>query len=254
MADDNLVLVVGAGALVLIWMFIRSRRGTKTPSHSRRHWEEYMRAQEEAGGAPEPEWHLKELDAGGMFHLSLPRGLEEDYKVTRKDRIERSDEQIEYALEVDSGDPEHPMWLNWQKLGIHTHAWLVEGTGRSMGELGLSSADMDSMRETGEGTLTYRDRKYELVAAETLATYLGGRRPSKDFRRWDFRDETKTRQVVIYHKDWENESYQVFSGHELWLRDMTIVAPRGDQPASGVATTPDVAPSADAEDDEHEPG
>ncbi len=242
MGDNNLMLVAVAAAFVLIWMLIRSRRTAKATGVSRRHWEEHLRDQEEAGGPSEPEWHLKELDAGGMFHLSLPRGLEEDYRVLRRDRIERPDEQIEYALQVESGDPEHPMWLNWHKQGIHTHAWLVEYVESGPAVLGLSSESLGAMRESGVGTATYRDREYTLDSTDILVLYPSGKRPGKDMTRWDLRDETGTRQLLVHLKEWEEEAYQVYAGHELWLRDLTIVAPRGGAPA------PDAAQPADTEE------
>ena len=243
MTSDPLMLVIVAGAIVLVWMLIRSKRVGRTSTPTRRHWEEYVRAQEEAGGPPEPEWHLKELDAGGKFHLSLPKGLEEDYVVTRRDRIVRSDEQIEYALQLEGGDPDHPMWLNWWKIGIHTHAWLVEPIYCALDTLGLSGNSLDEMRRSGEGSVTYRGRTYTLEQAGALTAFEGGRRPGRDFSRWDFRDESGTRQVLVYLREWEDEGYQTLAGHELWLRDMTIIAPRGQ------SREPGAQPRAGAEED-----
>ena len=249
MVIDPLIAVIAAGAFVLLWMLIRSRRTGRTSTPTRRHWEEYMRVQEEAGGPPEPEWHLKELDAGGKFHLSLPKGLEEDYVVSRRDRLVRTDEQVEYALQLQSGDPDHPMWLNWWKVGIHTHAWLVEPVYYTLDELGLTTDSLAEMQRSGEASVTYRDRTYTLVQSGILTAFAGGRRPGRDFSRWDFRDESGTRQVLVYLREWEDDRYQILAGHELWLRDMTIISPRGESPDSGPSPGSATEPRSETEED-----
>ena len=226
---DNTLVIVVLGAAIIILIFFRTRRsGPKHTTITRRHWEDFKRQQEDEGPPSEPQWTIKEIGEGGELHMSLPKGLEEDYSVRRRDRIEREDEQIEYNLQLSGPDPDHTVWINWWTAGFSTHAWLVEGLDGTLDTLGLNQGILDEMASAGEGTVTYRDREYYLEHSGTMLSYVGGKRPGKEFQRWDFRDEKDSRQILIQLRPWEELGHEIYQGHELWLRDLTIISPRSE--------------------------
>jgi len=232
----NTILVVILAAAVIVLMFLRTRRARPSVPMPRRF--EDMRA-EEAAAPKGSEWHLKDLGPGGMIHLSLPKGLEEDFVVVRRDRVTHPDERIEYDLRLQGEDAAHPAWLNWWTIGVRTHAWLVEGSEYTLARLGLTEEALDEARRSSVGSITFLQEPYTLVEAATLAVLEGGQRPSRDVPRWEYRNARGTRQVLVQRKEWESSGeYQVLIGQELWLRDLTIIAPRGETPGSPQAAPP----------------
>lgn len=230
---DPTILVIIIGAAVIVLVFLRTRRQPRESTVTRRHWEEYKRQQDEYEAASEPEYRLKDVGQGGHLHLSLPKGLEEDFTVVRRDRIDRHDEQIEYDLMLEGADPEHPLWLNWWTVGVYTHAWLLEPSHYSLEQLELNPGLLDEMKRSGEGSLNYRDEPYALEIAGDWLLYEGGRRPAKDFRRWDFRNEKGNRSIVIQERPWEEPQIRVYNGQEIWLRDLTVRVPSAPSSQSG---------------------
>jgi hypothetical protein len=221
--DSTLVVVILA-AIAIVLIVFRTRKGSKTPTVTRRHWEEYKRSQEEESSTPESEYYLKDVNTGGIIHLSLPKGLEEDFSVIRRDRIDRPDDQIEYNLMLSGIDPDHPSVLAWWVVGIATHAWLLEEVDTNLDRLGTSITDLESQLPDGDGAITYRDSTYDLARAGTMLHYEGGRRPGSDLQRWTFLDERGTKSIVIDRRESE-DGVTIYSGQEIWLRDLTVRKP-----------------------------
>jgi|GEM_PF-1184808 len=230
MNETTMFFVVILAAVVLILLFLRGKKTRVQPTLTPRRMREKA-AEEEAVAAPkEPQWKLRDLAPGGKFHLSLPKGLEEDYLVTRRDRLVWPDEQIEYNLRLAVDDPNSRVWLHWWTIGVATHAWLLEGDEYTLERLGLTPEALEAMRQSGEGTITFKDQTFTLERVQHLTVFEGGLRPGRDFVRWDFRNEAGTRQVLIQRKEWEGPDYQVLLGREVWLRDLTVITPRGEAP------------------------
>lgn len=228
---DNALLVILLAVAIVVLVFFRTRKGAKQQTVNRRHWDEYKRQQQDDDNAPrQPEYRLKDLNAGGLLHLSLPKGLEEDYSIIQRDRVDRYDDQIEYDLILQGPDPNAITSLNWWTIGIETHAWLLESIDTTPERLGLSDVSLREIRESRSGELTYRDDEYKLEFAGTYVALEGGLRPGKEFYRWDFRNDRNTRSVVIELREWISPDYIVYAGKELWLRDITIIQPRADTP------------------------
>lgn len=247
MNSSSLLIIVVLAMAVLILMFLRSRRsGAKTTLTPRRMAE--IATQEEAiAAAKEPAWRLGDLGVGGKIHLSLPKGLEEDYTVARRDRVVWPDEQIEYDLRLTGDDPNHDVRLHWWTIGVYTHAWMLEAEHYTIADLGLSPESLDGMKASGKGQCAFKEQTYRLHSARTLTVFPGGLRPGKDIMRWDFRNDSDTRQIVIHRNEQGEGEYRVLLGKELWLRDLTIVQPRAELPTSSPAS------SKPREDDGHPP-
>ncbi len=235
---DNTLLVILLAAAIVLLVFFRTRKGAKPQAVNRRQWDEYKRQQQEDDAPRQPEYRLKDLNTGGLLHLSLPKGLEEDYSVIRRDRVDRYDEQIEYDLILRGSDPNVITSLNWWTIGVETHAWLVESIDTTPERLGLSDDALREMRTSRSGNLTYRDDEYTLEFAGTYVALEGGLRPGKEFYRWDFRNDKNTRSLVIELREWVSPNYIVYSGRELWLRDVTIIQPRADTPPEQPTSEP----------------
>lgn len=232
MADSTLLIVVVLAIAALLLMFLRSRRSGRTPTLTPRRMAEKASEEEAAGAPKEPQWKLRDLHAGGKIHLSLPKGLEEDYIVVRRDRILWPDEQIEYDLRLAGDDPNHHVWIHWLTIGVYTHAWLLEAGECTFEDLGLTADKIKEIDASGRGSFTYRDQTYALEKTGRLTLFEGGLRPGVNVTRWDFRNDLDNRQVVVQRSEREPGTYGVLLGRELWLRDLTVIRPRAEPPNS----------------------
>jgi len=197
---------------------------------------EQAAAEEQAVAPKEPQWRLGDLGVGGRLHFSLPKGLEEDFTVTRRDRVIWPDEQVEYDARLAGEDPNHQVWLHWWTMGVRTYAWMLEADEHTMEDIGLTPERLQEMRNSGHGDLVFRDQRYRLDSARRLVIFEGGLRPGKEVSRWDFRNDADTRQIVIQRHEKGEEQYHVLVGTELWLRDVNILQARGSSPASSSST------------------
>jgi hypothetical protein len=234
---NNMWIIVVLAMVLLIVVFFRMKRttGVNRKLMPRRLIEKEEAEEEQRVAAKEPDWTLKDLTTGGKIHFSLPGGLEEDYTVLRRDRVEWLDEQIEYDLLMRGDDPNHEIWLNWWTVGKATHAWFVEAIPKTPAELGFDRKQLDDARAGEDLKTTYRDQAYSLAKAGTLLALENGLRPGKEFVRWDFRNEGETRQILIQHKSWQGDEYRVYAGREIWLRDATVLSPRAGEASPSAA-------------------
>jgi len=224
----SFVLVVVLAIAVLVILFLRSKRGHRRADVvTRRKLEMIRNREEDPERAPEPKWTVRDIEEGGRFHLSLPNGLEEDFTVVRRDRVDRPDERIEYDLLLRGADPDYSVSLNWWAMGAGVHAWLMEETAYTLDGLALTADGLREMRQNGSGTLSFREKDYVLDSSGLYARYVGGRRPAREFQRWSFKNEKGDRMVMIR---FEEEAYTVLTGMELWLRDLTVLTPKAGVP------------------------
>ena len=237
MSDTPLMIVVVVAVAVLLLMFLRTRKSGAKVTLTPRRLAEKQAEEEEAAAPKESQWKLGDLGAGGKIHLSLPKGLEEDYAVVRRDRVIWPDEQIEYDLRLTGEDPNHDVRLYCWTVGVHTYAWLLEAEHYTVSDLGLS-ASLEQMRASGKGECTFKEQTYTLDTARGLTLYEGGMRPGRDIVRWDFRNDADTRQIVVQRNEREEGECQVLFGKELWLRDVTIIQPRAEGPSPSSAASP----------------
>ena len=233
-ANPYLIVVIIIGLAILVMMFFRSRRSAKTADVVAKRKLQAIRDQE-YDLPPEPKWGIRDLDCGGHVHLSLPRGLEEDYRIIRRDRVDLPDDRIEYNLIMSGDDPEHPSQIHWWTEGASVHAWRLEEAEYTLDRLGTSAAGLQEMRSTGKGTVTYRERVYSLHSAGLCVRYENCRRPGREFTRWDFRSEEGSRMIRV--EMYEGE-VTALAGEELWLRDLKILSPKDIAPDPGTETPP----------------
>ena len=229
-ANPYLIGIIILGIAILVMMFFRSRRTAKRADIVAKRKMQALRDKEhDIDLPPEPEWTVKDLNTGGKIHLSLPKGLEEDYTVTGRDRIDLPDGRIEYDLTMTGIDPDYPSHIHWWSEGSYVHAWLLEETDYSLGRLEIDQGALHEMKASGEGTVRYRDTVFSLHSAGLCARYVACRRPAHEFYRWDFRNEEGSRMVRIQI---EEDNIQILAGEELWLRDLSITIPKsiGDEP------------------------
>lgn len=237
MNNTSLLVVIVLATVVLMLMFLRTRKSGAKTMTPRRLAE--RAAEEEAAAMPkESEWKLRDLGVGGKIHASLPKGLEEDYTVLRRDRLVWPDEQIEYDLRLAGDDPNHDVRIHWWTIGVYTYAWMLEAEEHGSADLGLSAESLEEMRASGKGTCRFRDQIYTLNSARSLILFEGGMRPGKDVVRWDFRNDQDTRQIVIQRNERGEGEYHVLRGREVWLRDLTIIQARAAASSEASAKPP----------------
>ena len=173
--DYSFILLVVLVIVFLVVVFFRSKRGHKRADVvTRRKLENIRNREEDPERAPEPKWSVRDIEEGGRFHLSLPNGLEEDFTVTRRDRVDRPDERVEYDLLLRGPDPYYTVSLNWWAMGVGAHAWLMEETAYTIDGLGLTADALREMRTSGTGTLSFREK----------GIHAGLLRPVRPLRGW----------------------------------------------------------------------
>jgi hypothetical protein len=221
-AEFGLPVIFILGIAVLIIMYFRSRRGVKVDRSPRSDRLKAVRDREGGQTFLNSTWTVKDLGEGGRFHLSLSNGLEEDFEVERRDRIDRPDGRVEYDLVVLGPDPDYPYRVHWWVIGSAMNCWLFETGGEGLAGINTDADSLQAMLTSKSGRIVSGDDEYELSLSGVFQRLEGGRRPVREFTRWVFRHEDG-RMIVVQVTDGD---YEVLIGEELWLRDMGIIRPK----------------------------